>query len=161
MNNFKAHGQEATVGFKTVKYFRASFLLVAIVAIVLAFLPWYSSYLRNKSLEQAGQGYQITALHTAESASSWDPLSVEGLFVLAGAEQRVGYANDARKTLMDATKMQPLNYATWEQLAIYERDYWKMPGRSRRDFAKAFKLNPFDERLRQEVGLPPLAQAHR
>ncbi len=134
--------------------------IVAAVAVILAFIPWYASYLRDKSLRQAEQGYQIDALHTAESAASWNPLSIEGMFVLAGAQQRIGYADEARKTLQKAVRMEPLNYAAWEQLAIYERDYWNMPAQAHRDFVKASSLNPYDKELRQEGGLPPLAGAN-
>ncbi|MCL4310768.1 MAG: hypothetical protein M0Z32_04080 [Actinomycetota bacterium] len=129
---------------------------VAIFAVVLALIPWYSQELQNKSLRQAEQGFQVEALHTAQSASAWNPLSVNALMVLAGAQHRVGYDTDAKTSLQKAVRMQPLNYEVWEQLAIYERDYWHMPQEAHQHFVKASSLNPYDAVLRQEAGLPPL-----
>lgn len=136
--------------------FRYAVTSVAIFAIILALIPWYSQELQDKSLRQAEQGFQVEALHTAQNASAWNPLSVNALMVLAGAQHRVGYDTDAKTSLQKAVRMQPLNYAVWEQLAIYERDYWHMPQEAHQDFVKASSLNPYDAALRQEAGLPPL-----
>ncbi len=130
---------------------------VALIAIILAIIPWYSMHLQEKSLRQAEQGYQVDALHTAESAASWNPLSINALFVLAGAQQRIGYSTDSRQTLQKAVQMQPFNYATWEQLALYERDYWQQPGEAKKDFNRAVSLNPYDGPLRQAAGASPVA----
>ncbi len=143
--------------FNTDRIIRIAVIFIAGAAAVLALIPWYSSYLENKALQQAEQGYQVDALHTAQSAHAWNPLSVDALLVLAGAQHRVGYDADAKTSLQQAVRMQPLNYATWEQLAIYERDYWNMPQQARQDFHKATELNPYDNGLRREAGLPPRA----
>lgn len=135
-------------------WFRNSVAVVALVAIALAFVPWYSAYLQDKSLRKAGQGFQIDSLHTAQDARFWNPFSVNALFVLAGADQRIGWQQDARENLEKATKLEPQNYATWEALAIDERDDWKMPGRAAADFAHAVALNPQDKELRQAAELP-------
>ena len=135
-------------------WFRYTVAAVAIFAVVLALIPWYSAYLRDKSLREAEDGYQVDALHTAESAQSWDPVSVNAIFVLAGAEQRMGWQQDSRKTLERATRLEPLNYATWESLAVEERNNWGMPDQAARDFARAIALDPQDKELRQTAGLP-------
>ncbi|MHB8792323.1 MAG: hypothetical protein ACYC6O_03155 [Thermoleophilia bacterium] len=129
-------------------------LVVAVAAILIAVVPWYSDYLVNKSLQQAELGYQIEALHTAESARFYNPISTQSLFVLAGAQQRVGHSVDARAALIRATELQPMNYQTWLQLAIYERDRWNEPDMAREHFEKAIGLNPHDKYLRKEAGLP-------
>ncbi|MHB1412141.1 MAG: tetratricopeptide repeat protein [Thermoleophilia bacterium] len=134
--------------------FRYAVTPVAIFAIILALIPWYSAYLQDKSLREAEDGYQVDALHTAESAQSWDPVSVNALFVLAGAEQRIGWQQNSRKTLEKATRLEPLNYATWETLAVEERNTWSMPDQAARDFARAIALDPQNKELRQMAGLP-------
>lgn len=128
-------------------------MIIALAAIALAIIPWYSDYLQNKSLKQAGTGKHIEALHTAQRSVTVNPLSVDALFILAGAQQRVGYDEAARRSLIKATELQPQNYATWKQLAVYERDYWDEPDLAREHFEKAVSLNPQDKLLRLEAGL--------
>ncbi|MHB9111387.1 MAG: hypothetical protein ACYC4D_01985 [Thermoleophilia bacterium] len=124
------------------------------VAIILALIPWYSSHLQNESLKQAENGFQVESLHTAESAVFYNPLSIQARFVLAGAQQRIGRAGEARATLLEATEMQPLNYLTWRQLAISERDHLNSPELAEEHFRKAISLNPMDSQLRKEAGIP-------
>lgn len=138
---------------------RILLLAVAVVAIMLTLIPWYASYLTSEALRKAGKGFQVEALHTAEKAVSFNPISVNALFVLAGAQQRMGREAEARKTLIKATELQPQNYATWRQLAVYERDYWRMPEEAKLHFQKAIELNPGDKELRREAGLPEEANS--
>ncbi|MHB1389954.1 MAG: hypothetical protein ACYCXF_01800 [Thermoleophilia bacterium] len=127
---------------------------VALISIILTLLPWYAEYLKNESLKQAESGNNSQALHTAGRAVMLNPLSVGALFVLAGAQQRLGRESETRETLIKATTEQPLNYTTWEQLATYERDRWGQPELAATHFARAVSLNPFDEQLRKKAGLP-------
>ena len=128
-------------------------LAVSFAACLIALMPWYSDYLVNRSLQQAELGFQIEALHTAQSAGFYNPLSIQSLFVVAGAQQRVGHMVDARAALVRATELQPMNYQTWMQLAIYESDRWDEPDKAREHFEKAISLNPQDKYLRKEAGL--------
>lgn len=129
-------------------------MLVAAVAIILAIIPWYANHLQNASLSQAEMGFKVEALQTAEKAVSFNPLSVQALFVLAGAQERIGREKEAKNTLVRATEIQPQNYLTWEQLALYERDRWHEPEEAAENFKKAVNLNPLDQHLRIEAGLP-------
>lgn len=128
-------------------------VLIAVGAILLTIIPWYGAHLQYNSLKQAELGYQVEALHSAEKAVFFNPLSIQSLFVLAGAQQRIGREMEAKSTLMKATELQPLNYATWEQLAIYERDRWHEPEKAQEHFQKAVSLNPHDSHLRKEAGM--------
>ena len=132
----------------------AGCICVAAGAIVLALIPWYASHLQNTALRQAEMGYKVESLHSAEAAVFYNPLSAQALFVLAGAEQRLGREEEAKSTLIKATQIQPQNYATWEQLALYERDRWHEPERAAEYFENAISLNPADRHLRAEAGLP-------
>jgi tetratricopeptide (TPR) repeat protein len=121
---------------------------VAVLAILFALLPWYSNHLRIQALESAQKGEPADSLHTAERAVTVNPVSLQARFVLAGAQQRLGRDAEARNTLVKALDLQPLNYNTWEQLAIYERDQWGEADLSQEHFAIAIRLNPEDEQLR-------------
>jgi tetratricopeptide (TPR) repeat protein len=127
---------------------------LAIVAIISVVVPWYSHHLREKSLGKAERGFQVDALHAAERAVALNPLSVDALFVLAGANQRLGREEAAREALEKATGLQPLNYQTWEQLARYERDRWRQPEEARAHYERAIELNPLDKQLRESAGVP-------
>lgn len=130
-------------------------LVIACLAIISAFFPWYSHHLQNTALDQAAAGRQAESLHTAEKAASMNPLSVSALFTLAGAQQRLGWREEARRTLIKATELQPENYQTWEQLALYERNDWSMPNEARTHFEKSVELNPQDQQLKLEANLSP------
>lgn len=133
---------------------RAMLVLTGIVAIMSTIVPWYAGHLQNKALLEAEQGYQVESLHEAEKAVSYNPFSINALFVLAGAQQRIGRENQARLTLQKAIEIQPLNYVTWEQLAIYERDRWGQPDIAKEHFDIAISLNPQDSFLRKTAGIP-------
>lgn len=139
----------------------AIFFAVVAVAIILALIPWYSHYLQIESLRRAEHGDQASALHAAEAAVEVNPVSVQGRFVLAGVQQRLGREAEARKTLVQAVAMQPLNYATWLQLALYERDRWGQEELAQRHFAVAISLSPFDDQMQVDAGVKDLEQIGR
>ncbi|MHB0866204.1 MAG: hypothetical protein ACYC6B_02770 [Thermoleophilia bacterium] len=136
-----------------IKWMRTMLVVIAVLAIILTLIPWYAEYLKNESLKQAESGNNSQALHTAGRAVMLEPMSVGALFVLAGAQQRLGRESAARDTLTEATRQQPLNYATWEQLATYERNRWGQPELANEHFAKAISLNPYDRQLREKAGM--------
>lgn len=133
-------------------FFRVFLLTIMAVAALLSLLPWYSDYLSNVALRQAGKGFQVESLHAAEKAVAANPFSINSLFVLAGAQQRMGRQAEARESLIRATELQPQNYATWRQLAVYELDYWQMTEEAKANFARAIDLNPHDAGLKNEAG---------
>ncbi len=128
-------------------------LVAAVIAIIISLIPWYSNHLLIESEESDNGGEYVKSLHAAERAVKINPISVQARFVLAGAQQRLGREVEARKTLIRATEIQPLNYATWELLALYERDRWHQEELARQHFDTAIKLNPNDDRLRENAGL--------
>lgn len=128
--------------------------IMGISAILLTLIPWYAGHLENKALIEAEHGYQVESLHEAEKAVTYNPFSINALFVLAGAQQRIGRSEQARMTLVRATGLQPMNYIVWEQLALYERDKWGQPELAREHFEKAVSLNPRDNFLKKSAGIP-------
>lgn len=133
-------------------------VILAVGAICLTILPWYGDHLQNNSLRQAELGYQIEALHSAEKAVFFNPYSVQSLFVLAGAQQRLGRELEAKTTLIKATELQPFNYAAWGQLATYERDRWGEPESAQEHFQIASSLNSQDTDLQKEAGVIDMAE---
>jgi Tfp pilus assembly protein PilF len=124
--------------------FRGVFIMIAVTAMILAFIPWYSHHLQLQSLGQSEIGNQAEGLHNAENAVRINPTSIQARFILAGAQQRLGREVEARKTLITATEMQPLNYSTWEQLALYESNFWGEYDLAREHFERSISLNPMD-----------------
>jgi Tfp pilus assembly protein PilF len=80
-----------------------------------------------------------------------DLLSVKSLYILADTQQRLGREVEARNSLLKAIKLQPMNYATWELLAKYERDLWNEQNLAQQHFAIALELNPYDKQLRKDI----------
>lgn len=139
--------------------YRYLLLVMATVAIFLAMVPWYSHHLQEKALQQAENGRHVEALHSAYKSVSFNPTSVNARFILAGSLQRIGRAEEAKGVLVQATEMQPLNYATWEQLANFESKYWGMSRSAEEHMMMALSLNPQDAQLRERAEmLKALAQ---
>ena len=130
-------------------------LLVSVFSLILLLnvILWYSSHLERSSLESAEMGERAVALHKAEAAVRYNPFSVSARFVLAGAQRRLGREVAARNSLQKAIDMQPDNYLTWTQMALYERDYWNEPESARNHFGKAYTLNPQDLMLNEVLKL--------
>lgn len=131
--------------------YRYLMLVLVTVAIFLTMVPWYSHHLQVKSLQQAENGRHVEALHSAYKAVSFNPTSVNARFILAGSLQRIGRDEEAKGVLVQATEMQPLNYATWEQLATFESKYWGMPQSAKEHIIMALSLNPQDKQLKEKA----------
>jgi hypothetical protein len=135
---------------------------VTLVLCVVAFsgvLPSLATGRASAALVSAAQGTPA-ALALAESdardASSFDPLSDQGLLVEATIDERRGRLAQARAKLVSAIGREPTDVSAWEQLAILERRL----GNDRTELAAAQRmlaLDPFDLAARQiadEAQLP-------
>jgi len=98
------------------------------------------SQIENGSLEQASS--------TAESAHSLNPLSTAPLEAWASAEEAAGRLVPARRLYVRAVDLQPLNWATWYELARFDHEVLGDKEASRREFRRANELDPH--------GCPPL-----
>ncbi|MGA2009490.1 MAG: O-antigen ligase family protein [Solirubrobacteraceae bacterium] len=100
----------------------AGAILTALVAVALgaAFVLWQPmrSVQELAAAENANSNPQAFA--DARAAAHSDPLSYEPLFVLSGLYQHVGDPAAARHELVMATRVQPVNPATWYQLGAYD-----------------------------------------
>ncbi len=102
-------------------------IAVASAAILAALLAAWSQWQPQRS-EEASQeadarleaGDTRGAIADADSAIARDPLSVEALFTLAGAQRVSGQPARARSTLERAVRLEPSNPQTWLALARYD-----------------------------------------
>ena len=129
---------------------KISFVLVAYLAMVSAFMPWYSDLLQSVYRAHAHEE-NYDSFEVAEQAVSFNPFSTDARFSLAEAQLRLGAVEDSKKSLFKATELEPLNYYTWERLAYYEAHYWHQTDDARIHFQRAIELNPQDELLKEEA----------
>jgi len=130
--------------------YKIAFILVGLVVITSTFLPWYSEHKQSEYLSNA-RDPEVDSMQMAEAAVHYNPLSVDARFVLAAAQQKLGAREDAKQTLLAATEMEPLNYATWQKLGWYEIQYWNRPEEGREHYEKAVSLNPTNKPLKAEA----------
>ena len=117
------------------------------LVIMLNAAVWYSTHLEDTALRNAENAETAKSLHEAEKAVKYNPHSIDARFILAGAQQRLGRTVEARRTLEIAVEMQPENYRTWSQLALFERDKLDDQESARIHFARAYSLNKKDHLL--------------
>ena len=88
------------------------------------------------------------AAETAKSAHSLNPLAIEPLEAWASAEETSGRLVPARKLYVRAIKLQPLNWETWYELALFDKQVLGDNRAARRELRRAHELDPH--------GCPPL-----
>jgi hypothetical protein len=101
----------------------------------------------NRAYSQIESGSNQAA-ETAKSAHSLNPLSAEPLWAWASAEEAAGRLQPARRLYVRAIELQPLNWETWYQLGLFDRDVLNAVPAYRREFRRAHELDPH--------GCPPL-----
>jgi tetratricopeptide (TPR) repeat protein len=82
------------------------------------------------------------AAETAKSAHSLNPLSTAPLEAWASAEEATGRLVPARRLYVRAVELQPLNWATWYELAKFDHDVRGDNEAARREFRRALELDP-------------------
>jgi hypothetical protein len=102
----------------------------------------------DDAYSQIEDGSVGEAASTAKSAHSLNPLSTEPFEAWASAEEAAGRLVPARRLYMRAVELQPLNWATWYELALFDRDVLGHRVQARRELHRAHELDPH--------GCPPL-----
>ena len=91
----------------------------------------------DRGIVALGEGDSGAARSAVRNAKRWAPWSSEVLQVAALVDKREGRFDDARQTLIEATRKDPDNWTLWVDLAILSR------GSSRAEaLEKARRLNP-------------------
>ncbi len=121
-------------------------ITVAVAAIVGALLAAWAQWQPQRSATASQQALTElssnprTALDTAQTAVSRDPLSAQALFTLSAVQQATGKPALARATLQRAVRLQPSNPQTWLTLGQY--DLASDPVAAEHELAAAIYLNP-------------------
>ena len=94
--------------------------LVTIVCLWAIWQPLRSANADTAAVAALARGDANQAVADARAAAARDPLSVEPLWELSAIFSSVGNQQAARAELVDATRLQPDNPATWQQLGFYD-----------------------------------------
>jgi hypothetical protein len=104
------------------------------------------SHIERGQLEQAASA--------AEGAHSLNPLSIAALQAWASVEEDAGKLARARELYAQAVDLQPLNWASWDQLGLYDREVLGHDDAARPELLRARQLDPHNCRVLKALGLP-------
>jgi tetratricopeptide (TPR) repeat protein len=120
-------------------------LVVAIggAGIIALGAPWLAGQRVDDAYAALGEGRTAVALAAADSARSIDPLSVDPLVARAASEIELGEVARARRTLVEAVELQPLDADTWYELGAFELRLGGKPDAAVTYLVRADELDPF------------------
>ena len=102
-------------------------------------------------IERGSLGKAVSA---ARSAHSLNPLSIAPLQAWASAEEDAGKLARARELYAQAVDLQPLNWQTWYELGLYDREVLGHDAQARRELLRALALDPHNCQLLTALGRP-------
>jgi hypothetical protein len=108
----------------------------------------------DDAYSQLERGSVDEAVSTAKSAHSLNPLSVAPFEAQASAEEAAGRLAAARELYARAVDLQPLNWSTWYQLALFDQQVLGRNDLARSELERAHELDPHGCPVRQALGLP-------
>jgi hypothetical protein len=135
--------------------------LAAVLLVASAALPSLAETKRVESLRDAGSGSFRAAASDADLAHKLDPLGVEPLFTEASIARSRGEDAEAASLLVEATRLQPDNFETWQRLATLEVALGDYAGAARairrqaEDNPLAFQARPNVADLLYPLEVPP------
>ena len=94
------------------------------------------------------------AASSAKSAHSLNPLSIAALQAWASVEEDAGKLARARELYAQAVDLQPLNWASWYQLGLYDREVLGHCAVARRELIRARQLDPHNSQVLTALGMP-------
>jgi tetratricopeptide (TPR) repeat protein len=108
----------------------------------------------DDAYSQLERGSVDEAVSAAKSAHSLNPLSVAPFEAWASAEEAAGRLAAARDLYARAVDLQPLNWSTWYQLALFDQQVLGRNDLARSELERAHELDPHGCPVRQALGLP-------
>ncbi len=108
----------------------------------------------DDAYSQIERGNLAHAASSARSAHSLNPLSIAPLQAWASAEEDAGNLVRARELYAQAVDLQPLNWASWYQLGLFDREVLGHTAVARRELRRALQLDPHNCQLLKALGLP-------
>jgi tetratricopeptide (TPR) repeat protein len=121
-------------------------VLVSAAALSLLF-PWLS----NQEIDRADAALSTdpaAAVRHANDAHSLNPLAVQPLYALAGAEYARGRPGAAALAYARAVRLQPDNPQTWYLLGSFELDVLGYRPEACRHLTRSFELDPYEPGVR-------------
>jgi tetratricopeptide (TPR) repeat protein len=106
------------------------------------FAPWAADRRVGAAFDDLAEGNAAAAVDEAGEAHSLNPLSLEPLVVRATALSLLGRTDEARRDLMDAVELQPLNPDPWYELGLFELEQGRRV-EAERYFRRSRELDPF------------------
>jgi tetratricopeptide (TPR) repeat protein len=129
-------------------------VLVAWAALYSIAAPRVSAARVDNAYSQIDRGDLKQAVKSAKSAHSLNPLAVGPLLAWAAAEEDAGNLALARKLYAKAVDLQSLNWETWYQLGLYDREVLGHDEAARRELLRALQLDPHNCQLLRALGRP-------
>ncbi len=117
-----------------------AFVFLAAVALSLA-LPWLSARQVDAAYGDLGDARVAEALEAADRARSLNPLTLDPLLARAAAQQALGDVDGARRTLIRAVELQPLDSNAWYELGAFELEVADRPAAARLYLERATELD--------------------
>jgi tetratricopeptide (TPR) repeat protein len=116
--------------------------LLLLAGLYSLFAPWAADRRVAAAFDDLAEGNAAAAADRAGEARSLNPLSLEPLLVRATALSLLGRTDEARRDLMDAAELQPLNPDAWYELGLFELEQGREEAASRY-LARSRELDPF------------------
>jgi hypothetical protein len=128
--------------------------LVAWAALYSIAAPRVAAARVDDAYSEIERGSLEKAMSEAKSAHSLNPLSIAALQAWASAEENAGKLARARELYAQAVDLQPLNWTSWYQLGLYDREVLGHDEVARRELRRALELDPHNCQLRMALGMP-------
>jgi Flp pilus assembly protein TadD len=93
-------------------------------------------------------------VRSAKSAHSLNPLSIAPLLAWGSAEVDANQLGRARELYAQAVDLQPLNWESWYQLGLFDRQVLGHNDVARRELRRALELDPHNCQVRTALALP-------
>jgi hypothetical protein len=129
-------------------------VLVALAGLSSIAAPRVAASRVDDAYAQIERGDLEQAASSAKSAHSLNPLSIAPLQAWASVEEDDGKLARARELYAQAVDLQPLNWASWYQLGLYDREVLGHDAVARRELRRALELDPHNCQLLRALGMP-------
>ena len=130
----------------------AAMVLVAWAALYSIAAPRIADARVDRAYSQIGRGDLDQAVGSAKSAHSLNPLSIAPLLAWAAAEEDAGRLARARELYAQAVDLQPLNWVTWYQLGLFDREVLGHDEVANRSLRRALELDPHNCQVLTSLG---------
>jgi hypothetical protein len=126
--------------------------LVAWAALYSIAAPRVAAARVDDAYSEIERGSLEKAVSEARSAHSLNPLSIGPLEAWASAEEGGGKLARARELYAQAVDLQPLNWTSWYELGLYDREVLGHDEVARRELRRALELDPHNCQLLKALG---------